>query len=116
LGCGAHLTSLRRVRSGEFRIEDSRDLGEVERIGAAGALETVLVPMEKLLPNFPALVLEDGDKERVRHGNSVPAPCAEDAPAPGTVTRLLDQEGKLLALARKAAKEGELAPFLVLIG
>ncbi len=124
MGCGAHLTSLRRVRSGEFEIGDSHGLEEVERLGGAGSLGTILVPMEKLLPGFPVLSVGDEAKERVRHGNSVPgageeinpAPSAEEAPASasGTVYRLLDREGKLLALARKAVQEGEFAPFLVL--
>jgi len=127
LGCGAHLASLRRIRSGEFEIGDSHLLEEVEQLGSAGSLPTVLVPMEKLLPGLPALSVDDDAVERVRHGNSVrigtegPKPATDgnegETPgsAPGTVYRLLGRDGRLLALARKAAAEGEFAPFLVLI-
>src|SRR5262249_44345665 len=43
LGCGAHLTALRRTRSGDFRITDAVRL---EKLSAAD-----LIPLEGLLPS-----------------------------------------------------------------
>jgi tRNA pseudouridine55 synthase len=63
LGCGAHLTALRRTRSGEFRIEDAVLL---DRVSAAD-----LVPMDRLLEYAPRIVVSDAEETRVLHGNPV---------------------------------------------
>src|SRR6185295_19688566 len=36
LGCGAHLSELRRLRSGEFTIEQARTMAQLEEMAAAG--------------------------------------------------------------------------------
>src|SRR6185295_7703681 len=47
LGCGAHLTCLRRTISGEFRIEQAVPLGQVS--------SSDLIPMEMLLVSWPLI-------------------------------------------------------------
>lgn len=47
LGCGAHLTSLRRTVSGRFDVADALPLAQILAMGSA-ALQTRVVPMLKL--------------------------------------------------------------------
>src|SRR5262249_45485875 len=45
LGCGAHLTELRRLTSGEFEIAQARTIPELESLAADGRLSDAFVPM-----------------------------------------------------------------------
>src|SRR3989442_1108398 len=63
LGCGAHLTALRRTRSGEFRLEDARALDSV----SAGDL----IPLDHLLLSIPRVEVSEADETQVAHGNSI---------------------------------------------
>jgi tRNA pseudouridine55 synthase len=84
LGCGAHLTSLRRLVSGPFTIEKARPL---DRISASD-----VIPMENLLEDWPRIDV-DGDQEvRVAHGN--PVLCAIDAPR----ARIFNKKGEFIAV------------------
>jgi len=122
LGCGAHLASLRRTASGPFGLSDARTPNVLEAMARSGPPDRFLLPIETLLPEFPALILRPDGAERVRHGNRVypehalPPTGGTVDPIPGAdaVFRLFGEDGRLLALARRS-REGEgLSPFLVL--
>lgn len=68
LGCGAHLRSLRRIASGEFKIEDARTIEELEALAAAGRFEEAIIPAAKLLPEFPTEVVDDVTAGQIRNG------------------------------------------------
>lgn len=115
LGCGAHLETLRRVRAGSFVEQDSVALSEVER--ERKDAERRIVPLEQLLPDIPAVVVSDRNRERVTHG-------AEVAPGDGnprsvvgedvTRRRLFDTAGHLIAVA-EVRPGGVLHPVIVLV-
>jgi tRNA pseudouridine55 synthase len=111
LGCGAHLTALRRTGVGALTLEGAVTL---DALAAAGESERDgwLRPVDALLSTFPAVHLRDDATRRFRHGQrlrldelSEPASVwqAED-----TRVRVYDDAGKLLGVARAA--EGVLAP------
>ena len=115
LGCGAHLESLRRTRAGAFRLEVSLplELAESEPERAKGSV----LPLERLLPEIPAVTLNDRGVWRATHGNEV---GPDDVVTKGSVTgdegrrRLLDGAGRLLGIAEM--RPGELLhPVLVLV-
>ena len=66
-GSAAHLTALRRIRSGRFRVEDSIGLDAL----AEGAFE--LLPPEAAVSHLSRQRLDDLDARRVTHGQHVPA-------------------------------------------
>jgi len=70
LGCVAFLASLRRTRSGPFRIEDAAPVEELEELARTGQLETRLIPPVNVL-GLPVVRLEAPDERRVRNGNDV---------------------------------------------
>lgn len=111
LGVGGHLAGLRRIRSGDFRLEDAADLELVLREPARAA--AMMVPLEALLPEFPAVVLTGEGERRVRHGLAVGGGHADHWPAPLPArARLLDPQGQLLAVADRQPG-GLLHPGLV---
>jgi tRNA pseudouridine55 synthase len=69
LGCGACLASLRRIRSGHFRIEDARDLESVDASLASGASEGVVLPLERVLTHLEGLDIPVESERKVLNGN-----------------------------------------------
>jgi tRNA pseudouridine55 synthase len=126
LGTGATLQSLRRTRSGEFTLDEALDLDKLApirdrtnpeaRISNPG-LETVLIPLEKLLTGFPCVTVTAEGLARVSHGQHVrPADVAGTLPSPvAEWVRLLDGAGALVGVATPQAISGFLHPELVLI-
>ena len=113
LGTGATLDGLRRLRSGPFGLADAVALDAVMQAG----VETRLLPLESLLPEWPAIALTREGVEWISHGRSVgPAQCAEGrrgAPA-GCHLRLLGPDGRLVAIG-DAGPGGVLHPAVVLM-
>jgi tRNA pseudouridine55 synthase len=100
-GSAAHLSALRRVRSGPFAVADAVSIDALEGDAAAA-----LAPLRLAIPHLPATVLSDENLRRIRHGNAVEASI--DAPL-GVV---LDDAGNLVAIARH--DDGMLRPCLVM--
>jgi tRNA pseudouridine55 synthase len=96
LGCGAHLTALRRTRSGSFGLDRAVDLAE---LGPEIAPRALITPADALA-HVPALTLPPGRERDVASGKPLPwtvfgldAPPLADGPM-----RLVDTGGRLLAL------------------
>ncbi len=97
-GCGAHLTALRRTRSGEFRIEDA--------IGLDRITEAKLISINRLLSSWPSIEVSESDESRVAHGNRIRSACA------GDLARILNKKGQFIAVA--SVESGWARPRLVL--
>lgn len=93
-GSAAHLTALRRVRSGPFSVCDAATLDEV----ATGSA-TVLPPIEAVR-SLPAERLDAEELSRVINGRPVAASVAGDRAA------LVDGRGDLVAVAARAKGDG----------
>ncbi|MEC5386675.1 tRNA pseudouridine(55) synthase TruB [Uliginosibacterium sp. H3] len=105
LGCGAHLTALRRLATGPLSLESAvtlEALGEMEE----GARVARLLAPDSLLAHLPRLTLDGALEARFSHGNAVS--CAGMAAVPrgevrvyGTVFMGLgrvDDDGMLRAI------------------
>lgn len=68
LGCGAHLTELRREASGEFRLEQARTIPEYEALAKDGRLSEALIPAALLLPEFPSECVDSITMGQIRQG------------------------------------------------
>lgn len=68
LGCGAHLKSLRRMASGDFKIESARTLEELAALSEMGHLKQALIPAAQLLPEFPAEMVDAITVGQIRNG------------------------------------------------
>ena len=115
LGTGACLDALRRTRSGDFGLEPAVTIEELQR-GPEDAAEW-MVPLERLLPAFPAVRVTDEGRMRVGHGRVLEqGHLATELPAgPGEWVRVLDPEGLLVAVATRGPQPGSLHPAVVLI-
>jgi tRNA pseudouridine55 synthase len=68
LGCGAHLQELRRTRSGDFAIEQTRTLEELQALTSDGRLAEAFLPEAELLPEFPAVWVDATTAGQIRQG------------------------------------------------
>ena len=64
LGCGGCMAALRRTRSGVFRVEDARKIGDI----TSGDAQTLL-PIDTLFPDAAPLPLTGEQERRCRCGN-----------------------------------------------
>jgi tRNA pseudouridine55 synthase len=108
VGTGACLEALRRTRSGEFGLASTVSVDALVHDPAAAAGR--MIPIDRLLTRFPAVPLTEEGRRRVSHGQEV-----EGAPErPAEWVRLVDAEGRLLALATPGSQPGSLHPAVVL--
>ena len=98
VGCGAHLTVLRRTRSGEFQIENAIAF---DRITAKD-----LIPMHALLASWPRIEVSETDEMKLVHGNRIRGECE------GDFARIFNKKGEFIAVA--SVESGWAHPRLVL--
>lgn len=68
LGCGAFLKSLRRIASGDFRIEAAHTLEELAALAEAGRFAEAVIPAARLLPEFPTAIVDQVTASQIRNG------------------------------------------------
>ncbi len=68
LGCGAFLSSLRRIASGDFKIESARTLEQLAALGSEDRLGEALIPAAQLLPDFPSETVDTVTAGQIRNG------------------------------------------------
>lgn len=98
LGCGAHLTALRRLKSGEFSIDECLTLDELQQLESPSS---ALYSLDEALRNFPAVQLNSAAANSLEFG--IPPEMSqivtETDLSSGQVIRL-QIENKLAAIAR----------------
>jgi tRNA pseudouridine55 synthase len=98
LGCGAHLTALRRTQSGDFRIENA------EPLDICSASD--IIPIESLLSSVPVIEVSETEETRVLHGNEI------QSSVDGPLARIFNKKGEFIAVA--TVENGWVRPRLVL--
>lgn len=94
LGCGAHLSALRRTETGPFKLEDSITLEELEKRAEAGfeQLDSVLQPAEDALEDWESVNLSPDAAYYLCRGQAVLVP---KAPTSGLVRLFSEEKGFL---------------------
>jgi tRNA pseudouridine55 synthase len=111
LGCGAHLSRLRRTRAGAFTLADARPLDELEMLaGNAAALENLCVHPRLLLPEMPAVTGGGHVLGRLRNGAQANLPEFSAA----SLVKVFAGPRELVGIARRVA--GTLFQPVVVMG
>lgn len=81
LGCGAHVTVLRRTRTGDFSLAHAVTLEALQALSAGGATQAdgLLLPMQSALEGWPQLRLSEETAHYLRLGQVVFVPQAPGA-------------------------------------
>lgn len=109
LGCGAHVTALRRVASGPFGIEQALRLEEAVSLLERGELSSLL-GVGEALPGWPRLVLDSMSARQLAQGQAVDAPPPECE----GLHLAVSPEGSVFAIAEWDGEQGRWKPKKVL--
>ena len=96
LGCGAHVTAMRRTAIGRVRAEDARPPAEFEQAAEAGEIWSLADPPTRLFQDWPAIPTTGDRLARVLRGQSVRAP----AQAGREFGFAVDAEDRVIAVLR----------------
>jgi tRNA pseudouridine55 synthase len=93
---GAHLSGLRRTRSGGFRIGDAHTVEAIERAAADRTLDELLLAADRAVERRPAAIFGEAHERDVLIGRDVVIEQASNA----RVCRAYSLEGRFLGLLR----------------
>jgi tRNA pseudouridine55 synthase len=116
-GSGAHLAEITRTAVGEFTLDRTVTLEELQETAQRGKLADLVVPLERLLLELPRTTVLPVVEKRVRHGAQFKVQLAQIqpghvTPAPGAPAeldsgewkparlRVFNQQDKLIAIAQ----------------
>ncbi|XKE45796.1 tRNA pseudouridine(55) synthase TruB [Halomonas organivorans] len=106
LGCGAHISMLRRLGTGPFEAEGMVTPEALEALPDQAAREALLLPVDVLVAGLPRRELDERAAQRLRHGQSAGLETGE-LPVDALVRLYRDETFLGLGVVRKA---GEVAP------
>jgi tRNA pseudouridine55 synthase len=109
MGNCAHLQALRRIGVSLFREKGMISLQEIEQAVQEERQDSLLLPSDAGLENWPVVCLEDEAGARFSHGNPVPVTETHD----GNV-RVYNRQGQLLGLG-ELRPDSELRPRRVFV-
>jgi tRNA pseudouridine55 synthase len=110
VGVGAHLAELRRSRAGRFDLSSAVSLQDL-RSSAEPA--SFLLPAEAAVEHLPSIVVSDDRVIAISHGLSTRV--NDLLLSDGAAVRLLDANGRLLAIGSVIVAEQSVRPRIVLI-
>ena len=111
LGCGAHLTALRRTHAGPFDPGGAYTLGEIETAAAAGQVGDLLLPADEGIAEMEAAILAPPGVAELRFGRGYQAASA--GPAGDSVARIYSADGGFHGVA-SVSSSGLIRPLKVL--
>ena len=111
LGCGAHLSRLRRTQSGVFTLKEAHTLEELEPLaGNVEALEELCLHPRSLLPEMPAVTGDAMALGRLRNGAQANLPEFSQA----ALVKVFAGQRELVGIAKRVA--GTLFQPVVVMG
>jgi tRNA pseudouridine55 synthase len=113
LGCGAHVSALRRTRAGPFSIEDSVSMTTLEALKSnekVAEMDALLLPADSALGGLPLVRLTESGGYYIRQGQPVQVP---NAPSDGMV-RVALETGEFLGVG-EILDDGRVAPRRLIV-
>jgi tRNA pseudouridine55 synthase len=113
LGCGAHVSALRRTRAGPFSIDDSVSMTTLEALKSneqMAEMDALLLPADTALGGLPLVRLTESGGYYIRQGQPVQVP---NAPSDGMVRVALDT-GEFLGIG-EILDDGRVAPRRLIV-
>ena len=101
LGCGAHMETLLRTKSGRFTLENACSLEKLRTLAAENRLEEALLSMEEALMQYPAVTVQPRADRLMANGCKIFAPHwkqQEETLTPGQTVRGYNSQGQLMGL------------------
>lgn len=107
-GCGAIMTSLRRLVVGPCRIEDAVPFADLDE----ARLRSALQPPLTAVADFPQRNVDADELHALRQGRTIET-CSLSGAGPETEVALIDADGQLIGLARFEGSPSRLQPRII---
>jgi len=114
LGCGAHLSALRRLAVGALRVEEAMTLAALAELGRE-ELEQRIIPISRCLPGMRPVEVGPAEARQLRQGQLLVRP-ADGFKAGEQVQVLAEAELVAVAQVRSLSSQAVLAPVRVFAG
>jgi len=105
LGCGAHLSMLRRTEVSPFNCETLYSIEDIEKLAEENKLDNTLLPIDTALKKFPSLILSDEEATRIQNGLKVSRKNIPES----DIIRLYLLNGEFIGIGRYSS-DHQLAP------
>ena len=109
LGCGAHLTALRRTQVGNFSLDDARPLDWLEAQSASDR-DLLLLPADCLVAHLPSLALDQDSAVYFRQGQALCLPQLQVHQR----YRIYDEKQEFMGIGA-LNEDGKLAPKRLIV-
>lgn len=110
LGCGGHLSSLTRLRSGPFRLDDAIGVDEAEQRFDDGTWYEHLHPPDIVVGKMRAVIVGRQVEERLRHGRPLSEALRIPLSRPNEQCRVYSTDGRFIAILSFNAFAGQWRP------
>lgn len=85
LGCGAHITALRRTMANGFSISRAKTLEEIAELCEKGEIDSALMPVDEALSQYKKITVTQSQGNRFSNGGELFTERLKDAPESGFV-------------------------------
>ena len=121
LGCGAAMESLLRTKSGQFSLENSLKLSQVQEIVDGGHLADILLPPDRLFEQNERAVVKEMGERLLFNGNPMPITMLDvekeaEAFADGEGLRIYDRTGNFIGYYRYQRSRQLFKPEILFLG
>ncbi len=104
-GCGGCMAELTRLRSGQFSVENSLTLAQIEALVREGCLDDHILPVDAFFSDLPMLTLSENLDKPAHNGNALPSA------GHSTYVRVYDSSGSFIGVYEKDEKAPLLKPW-----
>jgi tRNA pseudouridine55 synthase len=106
LGCGGHLTALKRLESSGFTLNQAVSMPELEKLRNSTDLSNHIIGMADALPDMPKFCADTQLAEKIRHGKLISTreltgPNGDGGTlSAGSEIKIVDWDGDLIAILK----------------
>jgi tRNA pseudouridine55 synthase len=107
LGCGGHLSALKRVASSGFSLDQAVSLAVLKKLAASRELSKCIISMRDALPGIPEFEVGDQLAHSIRHGQQLTAGDLASANGDDSVSndcqylKIVDRNKQLIAIVER---------------
>lgn len=96
LGTGAYMSALRRIKTGDFTIDEAYTAEQLEQMAADGVIEKHLKSVDSLFLNYAPIYLNERQSKSIKNGVRMSWHGKNE----GEKLRLYDENGKFLCISQ----------------
>ena len=110
LGCGGHLSALKRTASSGFTLDQAIQLTALGESARTGKLSSIMISMRGALPDMPEITADRKLEEKIKHGRKLRAGdlVGTNRTHTGGHLKIIDRKKNLIAIVEQKPGEDNL--------